>query len=346
MQDIRVMQNTGVIFDWKRFRFDVRRDVRNCALFLFFFYAVNIAVMLVIEAVALLNSPALREMMSDPAHMMDMLSGSDQQGLVDAVTDAQSGAMLGLMSICGIAAGGCVFLINRKKRFFTDLALPAAEPLTPRIFVILIFATQGIQLVYGLIVDLIDRLLPEGLSLTEGYEAAMEGLSSPLGLAYIVLVGPLFEELIFRGAVMGPLRRFGDNFAILFSSILFGFYHMVILQIPFAFVLGLLLGYVAARWSLRASVALHVIVNGLSVLMSNLDSEAASTVGGFFMIGCGIVTLILLIRWREAFRARVRAGAVYYPHTWANGFSSIAFWVFLIVMTAAGFAQMYGFGMT
>ena len=323
-----------MIFDRELFRRDVRRDVRNCALFLFFFYAVYLLATIIMMAVVVL---------SDPAAMAGILSGDlsniNNLDLTESVTDAMAGAG-GLLSIVAITTGSCVFFILRKRRFITDLAMPAAEPMTPKIFVVLVLATQAIQLVYGLIVMLIDKLLPEGMSLMENYGDAMEGLSTPTGIVYIVLIGPIFEELIFRGAVMGSLRRYGDNFAILISSLFFGFYHMVLLQIPFGFLMGLLLGYAAARWSLRTSIILHIIVNGLSVLLNETGNEDYATVGGVAMILCTISAFVLLIRWRDVFKARVRSGAAYYPGTYANGFSSVALWIFLAVMAAAGGVMM------
>jgi membrane protease YdiL (CAAX protease family) len=193
---------------------------------------------------------------------------------------------------------------------------------------------------------LIDSLLPGGLSLDESYSSVMEGLYTPVGFLYIVLIGPIFEELIFRGAIFGALRRYGNNFAILFSSLLFGFYHMLILQIPFAFVIGLLLGYVASRWSLRASIVLHIIVNGLSCLLSLPESEAMLGLVGFAMLACAVATAVMALRWRHTLGARIRGGGAYYQNTYAYGFSSIAFWIFVVLMTGMGLLQMWFFSQT
>jgi membrane protease YdiL (CAAX protease family) len=333
------MESPGIIYDQQLFRRDVRRDVRNCALFILFFYAVNLIASMIVQMIYIFSNPGY---MSSVMGMTEgIIGGGSAEVSPDLIEGMTEGNILGLMSIVGMVAGSCVFFIYRKKRFITDIFLPAAEPLTPKIFLMLVVITQGVQGVYSMIVMLVDYLLPGGLSLQESYSEIMEGLFTPVGLLYIILIGPIFEELIFRGAIMGALKRFGVNFAILFSSLLFGFYHAVILQIPFAFVLGLLLGYVAARWSLRAAIALHIVVNGLSCLLSVSEAETFQTVSGIAMLACAGVAVIMAVKWRNTLKARISDGAAYYKGTYAHGFSSIAFWIFLVIMTAFGLWQMY-----
>jgi len=337
----------GVIYDQKLFNRDVRRDIRNCVLFIALFYIINIAASGIVMAAHMLSNPSLVSSIENAAAGSGFFGSGGPSDIASAVESAANGQTTGLMSIVGIVAGGCVFLFLRKKRFFTDLALPAAEKLTPMIFIILVVISQAIQVVYGLIISLIDYVMPGGLSITDSYESLFESLYTPVGLLYIILIGPIFEELIFRGAIMGVLRRFGANFAILFSALLFGFYHMTIMQIPFGFVMGLLLGYAASRWSLRASIALHIIVNGLSALLSMQAGNAVfAGAAGFVMLACVIATVIMAISWRGTLGARIRGGAAYYENTYRYGFSSIAFWVYIAVTATVGVLMLNSPGLT
>jgi membrane protease YdiL (CAAX protease family) len=324
-------------FNWTLFRRDVRRDVRNCTLFLFLFYAINLLVTGVIEGVIIFRQVAGTLLTNGGSFTLD--SFSDMMNFGEDLTEAMTGdGTLALISIVGIVAGSMAFVIYRKRRFFTDLALPMQEPLRPLTFIILVIATQGIQFATGAISSLVETLLPEGVSIVGNYEGIIESLLTPMGFVYIILIGPIFEELIFRGAIMGPLRKYGDNFAILFSSLLFGLYHGVVLQIPFAFVMGLVLGYACTRWSLRTSIALHIISNGLSVL---LTVEAFAVPGGLGLMFCAILTVIFLLVFRRQFVQRVRLGAPYYGRvTYANGFQSIAFWLFAAVMLTFAISQL------
>ena len=65
-------------------------------------------------------------------------------------------------------------------------------------------------------------------------------------LALAVLPGVL-EELLFRGYFLRLLRPYGGRFAIVVTAALFGLMHGNILQIPFAFLVGLACGWLALR---------------------------------------------------------------------------------------------------
>ena len=54
-----------------------------------------------------------------------------------------------------------------------------------------------------------------------------------------------------------------------FSAILFGIYHGNIVQTPFAFILGLWLGYITVSYGLKYEIAVHIFNN--MVLAGFLD---------------------------------------------------------------------------
>ncbi len=84
----------------------------------------------------------------------------------------------------------------------------------------------------------------------------------------ILFVGP-FEELVFRGAVQGTLRRaFRPMVAVVIASTLFGLVHLVALvgggsqlsYVAVAAVLGLVLGYVYEK---TANLVVPAVIHGL-----------------------------------------------------------------------------------
>jgi len=87
-------------------------------------------------------------------------------------------------------------------------------------------------------------------------------------ITYIIAVSAVpavTEEFVYRGCIMGRLRKFGDGFALLTSAILFGMMHGNFTQAPFAFVVGL-----AAGWAViyTNSIFPAMIIHGLNNFMS------------------------------------------------------------------------------
>lgn len=87
------------------------------------------------------------------------------------------------------------------------------------------------------------------------------------------IVPALVEEFACRGIVLGLLKKYGEGFAIITSSIVFGIMHGNFEQIPFAVMVGLILGYIYVKTgSIWVSVAVHGINNAVSVIFSYLEN--------------------------------------------------------------------------
>lgn len=99
--------------------------------------------------------------------------------------------------------------------------------------------------------------------------------TEPRGLAGFILftvssavVPALCEEFAVRGVIFGLLKKYGDTFALVTSSVLFGLMHGNFNQIPFALLVGLILGFVRIKTeSLWVCIAIHFTNNFISVLM-------------------------------------------------------------------------------
>lgn len=101
------------------------------------------------------------------------------------------------------------------------------------------------------------------------YQIASTIDSLVIQLINIALLPALVEEFAFRFVVMQPLRRFGDGFAIVMSSLVFSLVHGNVIQIPFAFIVGLALGYfVIATKSIWVGIIIHFLNNAYSVILS------------------------------------------------------------------------------
>ena len=101
------------------------------------------------------------------------------------------------------------------------------------------------------------------------------------GIISIAIMAPLVEELLFRGAIQGYMlrKRMKPLYAILIASAIFGIVHMNPIQIPFAFAIGLIFGWLYYRTgSVVPGIIGHFINNSIACLqMATLTEEEFNT---------------------------------------------------------------------
>ncbi len=143
-------------------------------------------------------------------------------------------------------------------------------------------------------------------------KTVMEVLKSPFGVLSIALLGPVAEEVCFRGAIIGGMLREGRHpwTAILVSSMFFSLIHFNPAQIPFAFVMGLVLGLIYVRTeSLLLPIFIHVFNNSTAVVQLFVMGDAAEDfkMSGvidekYLIIGCVVYLVIGVVCLRSFFR--------------------------------------------
>lgn len=100
---------------------------------------------------------------------------------------------------------------------------------------------------------------------------------------YACLLGPVLEELLYRGVILQGMRKYNERFAIVLSSLIFGLMHQNYQQFILAFMLGLVLAAADLKsGSIIPSIVMHIIVNTSGVLtqlaMQSADYEAFNNV--------------------------------------------------------------------
>lgn len=147
-----------------------------------------------------------------------------------------------------------------------------------------------------------------GFSFSSGDEPQVNSVLDIIALFIgTALIPPLVEEFAMRNVVMQPLRKYGNLFAIIASSLVFGIFHGTPTQIPFAILCGLFLGYaVIATDSIWTGVIIHAIVNGLSCCYYTFyyftDEETADTIYGFVCIALAVVGFVALIIYMNRYK--------------------------------------------
>lgn len=96
----------------------------------------------------------------------------------------------------------------------------------------------------------------------------VDGAAFAVVAVIAVLVGPVVEELFYRGLLLrAAARRFGTTWAVIGSSVVFGLSHFQVVQFPGLFGFGVVLALLAVRTGrLGASIAAHVAFNGVAMV--------------------------------------------------------------------------------
>jgi membrane protease YdiL (CAAX protease family) len=221
--------------------------------------AVGSLFVLVFGAIALLGQPA----QGHDAMMQSVLHRPAMQALM---------AMLSL----GVAAPLTLLLARRKWPWLWSLARPPGFGFTPprhaAFFALAVLAGLLAPLLGGLLTD----LLAHGRAVTQDIQQL--GSNTPLGLRIpltlvVVTVGPLVEELLFRGVLLSAvLRRCRVGWAVALTSLLFALIHLPGLQfqwygLPDLTLLALLLAWLRLHsGSIWPAVLAHGVNNLLAVL--------------------------------------------------------------------------------
>ena len=128
----------------------------------------------------------------------------------------------------------------------------------------LFLLAAGLQYVVQYLMSFIGVVRPDWMqSYADLSESAGLGSMSPLTLVYACIIAPVSEELIFRGVTLGYAKKsLSVTAAIVLQAVLFGVFHMNIIQGIYAAFLGLFLGYLfEAGGSIAVAMLFHAFFN-------------------------------------------------------------------------------------
>ena len=236
-----------------------------------------------------------------------------------------------------IAFGLVLMLLWKKKEFCFHTIWKSEKNMSMGSFFAILAVFLSGQLVFSVLYEIFGWLFNLfGLSVVDAIESASFTGDSISMFLYMGLLAPIAEEILFRGLLLRMLRPYGKRFAILSTAFLFGIFHGNIIQSPYAFLVGLVLGYVALEYSIGWSMVLHTINNLLVVdSLSRLSNLFLPWVGelvySLLFLGSGIAAIIILFLKRKDISVYRRENPM---HPWCvrSFFASSGVIVFTVVM--------------
>ncbi|KFI52648.1 CPBP family intramembrane glutamic endopeptidase [Bifidobacterium biavatii] len=220
----------------------------------------------------------------------------------------------GVLYLLAVAVGFAFMLLMRHRTILTR-AFWTGDPHEPHAamrpawllaFAAMLVGVQGVSILIQVAFAALGTPLASPTS--EGIAESAVTVSMWL---YIGLIGPVIEELVFRGVVMKELKPLGRNFAILTSSLMFALFHDDVVQGLFAFACGLIFAFVAMEYSLVWSIALHVfnnaVIGGVFSAIAGSFGDTGNVVYAVCLVIVGVGGLIwVLLKYGWGLREYVR----------------------------------------
>jgi membrane protease YdiL (CAAX protease family) len=209
---------------------------------------------------------------------------------------------------------GFLFLwLWKGKKFCTETLFRRGRPMKVGDFFCLLSVFMGGQLLFSLLASVQEAILNLfGLSAMKMLESATSDATSLSMFLYMAFGAPIAEEVFCRGMVLRPLEKYGKRFAIIMSAFFFGLLHGNVVQTPFAFVVGLVLGYVTVEYNILWAMVLHMINNlVLGDMIGRLFGQTAGDmISSLLIIGFTVAGIIVLILRGKESRAYVKENKV------------------------------------
>ena len=189
-----------------------------------------------------------------------------------------------VFSLFRLAVPAAIFIYAQKHAGFEKIKLEKAPDSSVKYNVMLAFVGFTVVFTFGI---LYSAAFPNaGVSYTY-----TDPLSASITVCSCAVVPAVFEEFLYRKLFCRELTVHGSAFAVISSSLLFALMHFSSYTFPYAFICGLVIGFVYIKTgSVRYTVAIHFANNFLSYLLSVIGAGMDHT--AYFKMLMAIVIVL------------------------------------------------------
>ena len=163
----------------------------------------------------------------------------------------------------------------------------------PLLYIFIVPFSIAFMFAANYLVSFMEKIFP---FMAHSYDQVAETIYSSnifVQIVYVIFLGPIVEELIFRGVLYTRLKRmFGLWAAAITASVLFGIFHGNISQGIYAFLFSMALIFVYEKYKkIEAPIIFHMVGNSMGVLVTYLAKDYNNQSEG----SVPIFSLIILI---------------------------------------------------
>ena len=124
-----------------------------------------------------------------------------------------------------------------------------------------------IYLIYSTIIKHYGIIIPE-----PDFSFPTQSIYLILFLIYVCLLGPILEEIIFRGFILKSMQKYGNLTAIIVSSILFSMFHLNLVQFVNPVLMGIVLAFITIKSkSIVPSIIAHIFNNSIAFIAAGIS---------------------------------------------------------------------------
>ena len=150
-------------------------------------------------------------------------------------------------------------------------------------FLMLAIATQGIifigSMVASAVTDFINAKL--GIVVEDSTSELIVSTNIWIIILVVVIIGPIFEELIFRKVFVDAIGKYNIRLAVFISAASFALFHGNITQVIYTFAVGLILGWVYAKTkNILHTILIHMFINFFGSIPSLLIMDSYNRIQG------------------------------------------------------------------
>lgn len=127
---------------------------------------------------------------------------------------------------------------------------------------------------------------------------------SPILILYVVLIGPIVEEFLYRGFSLQSLSKYSKNAAIAFSTLIFALSHGNLEQSLSVLGIAYVLNYIGYNYSFKLAAIVHILNNlnsliGMQIIENYGEQSQIAQVYSIILIFLMAYAIVSFIRTRR-----------------------------------------------